>query len=280
MKVFSGDILLFGLGSAESFDFAEVHWASGTVQQVQGDWADQLITITEEVKPIIGGAVADSDTSIVLVDTLSVELGWKVLLGYNLSTGDGSLLAYWSSHRIPDDQDDESDEAQWDTTGVTFAWLFNGRSIYDGGELSGTQTPILTIKPVKAYHSGDYQLVVSNAAGADTSQPILLRIEADDDVPDENLPSTFALGQNYPNPFNPSTTITYDLPMRSYVTLDIFNILGQRVATLLETDQPAGRHQVSWDGTSQSGSRVASGIYFYRVEAGAFRESKKMLLLK
>ena len=96
----------------------------------------------------------------------------------------------------------------------------------------------------------------------------------------DNLPTEYALSQNYPNPFNPSTEISFALPENAFVELSVFNILGQRVNTLVGGEMPAGNHQVSWDGTDSDGGSVASGIYFYRISAGDFSSSKKMLLLK
>jgi hypothetical protein len=89
------------------------------------------------------------------------------------------------------------------------------------------------------------------------------------------IPSTFALHQNYPNPFNPSTTISYDLPVRSRVKLSIYNLLGQEVATLVNGEQEPGRYNVKFDA-----SGLPSGIYFYRLEAGKFVDVKKMILVK
>ena len=90
------------------------------------------------------------------------------------------------------------------------------------------------------------------------------------------LPAVFALHQNYPNPFNPSTTIRYDLPQRSRVKLEIFNVLGQRVEVLVDGWQNAGYHQLQYDAR-----RLASGVYFYRIHAGEkFVRTRKMLLVK
>jgi hypothetical protein len=89
------------------------------------------------------------------------------------------------------------------------------------------------------------------------------------------LPKKFALLQNYPNPFNPSTTIKYDLPKDSRVSLKLFNILGQEVATLVNEEQKAGYRSVEWNAAS-----VASGVYFYRIQSGDFVASKKLLLLR
>jgi hypothetical protein len=90
-----------------------------------------------------------------------------------------------------------------------------------------------------------------------------------------NIPLTFALAQNFPNPFNPKTIISYQLPVISNVELSIYNILGQKVVTLVSEKQTAGRYQVEWDA---SGS--ASGLYFYRIETDAFQDVKKMILLR
>jgi len=94
------------------------------------------------------------------------------------------------------------------------------------------------------------------------------------------IPKGFALEQNYPNPFNPTTRIQFTLPERSYVQLDLFNILGERVTTLLDGVLAAGEHTVVWDGTNFSGCRAAAGIYLYRLTAGLQSEVRKMVLLK
>jgi Secretion system C-terminal sorting domain len=89
------------------------------------------------------------------------------------------------------------------------------------------------------------------------------------------VPSGFALHQNYPNPFNPTTTITYDVSKTSYVTISVYNILGQKVANLLGGTRAPGVYSVNFDG-----SRLASGLYFYRMSAGNFTSTKKFVLLK
>jgi photosystem II stability/assembly factor-like uncharacterized protein len=96
----------------------------------------------------------------------------------------------------------------------------------------------------------------------------------------EVIPREFGLLQNYPNPFNPTTTMSYSLPSQQQVRLNIFNTLGQQIATLVNEIQQAGRHTLQWNGTDDNGNRVASGIYLYRLEAGRYRETKKMLLVR
>jgi len=88
-------------------------------------------------------------------------------------------------------------------------------------------------------------------------------------------PKTYALYQNYPNPFNPSTTIMYDVPKDSRVKIVVYDILGREVATLVDEAQNAGRYQSVWNA-----NRLASGVYFYRIQAGEFAATRKVLLLK
>jgi hypothetical protein len=102
----------------------------------------------------------------------------------------------------------------------------------------------------------------------------------DDHTHNMVLPTNFEVFQNCPNPFNPVTTIKYFLPRRSHVTIEIYNLLGQKVRTLVDRDEPAGLYTATWDGTDSSGKPVATGVYLYRLHAGDFVETKKMLLLK
>lgn len=95
-----------------------------------------------------------------------------------------------------------------------------------------------------------------------------------------SLPTEFRLDQNYPNPFNPDTKIAFSLPRQSNVTLEVFSLLGQRVTTLHQGLLPTGYHMVNWDGADDSGSPVATGVYFYRLSTEGFVQTKKMVLLK
>ena len=96
----------------------------------------------------------------------------------------------------------------------------------------------------------------------------------------QTLPTAFALADNFPNPFNPATTIKYALPQAADVELTVYNVVGQPVRTLVAEHQSAGRYVVEWDATDDSGHSLSSGMYLYHLQAGEFREVKKMLLLK
>jgi hypothetical protein len=97
----------------------------------------------------------------------------------------------------------------------------------------------------------------------------------DHSTPDALIPVDFFLNQSYPNPFNASATIDYGLPQDSHVSIDIYDILGGQVASLVNEDQTAGYHQVTWNAGT-----VPSGVYFYRIDAGTFIATKKMILMK
>ena len=114
-----------------------------------------------------------------------------------------------------------------------------------------------------------YTYTVTDANGASASLAL------------QTLPTAFSLADNFPNPFNPATTIQYALPQAADVELTVYNVVGQPVRTLVAEHQSAGRYAVEWDATNDSGHSLASGMYFYRLQAGEdFLEIKKMLLLK
>jgi hypothetical protein len=116
------------------------------------------------------------------------------------------------------------------------------------------------------------------------------------DLDEDQKPSIFALSQNYPNPFNPVTKIHYVVGGRqtkaadsgrptadnssTHTTLEIYNILGQKVRTLVDEPKGVGNHEVIWDGKDDKGKDVASGIYFYQLTAGDYKETKKMTLIR
>ncbi len=94
------------------------------------------------------------------------------------------------------------------------------------------------------------------------------------------IPKTYELFQNYPNPFNPQTMIRYDLPDPGHVRVTVYNILGQKVKTLVDQHKDAGHWSVNWEGNDDHGNEVASGIYFYKIETSGFEKTKKMVLMK
>jgi hypothetical protein len=100
------------------------------------------------------------------------------------------------------------------------------------------------------------------------------------EVETPTLPTAYSLSQNFPNPFNPTTSIEFSLPRSGFVTLDVFDVQGRRVATLVSEELQAGLKHIDWDGRDRTGSEVASGVYFYRLQVNDFSSTRKMLLLK
>jgi len=94
------------------------------------------------------------------------------------------------------------------------------------------------------------------------------------------LPEKYYLYQNHPNPFNPITHIKYDLPKSTAITIFIYNLQGQKVKTLVDEYEPAGRYTAIWNGTDDMGEKVASGVYLYTMQTDEFNSRHKLLLLK
>jgi len=94
-------------------------------------------------------------------------------------------------------------------------------------------------------------------------------------VSEGELPDMYTLKQNYPNPFNPSTTITFSIGTYSYISLRVYDVLGREVATIVSEKLPAGNYSRQWNA-----AKMPSGIYFYRLQAGSFTETKKLVLLR
>jgi hypothetical protein len=125
---------------------------------------------------------------------------------------------------------------------------------------------------------GDWQLLRGNVVAPDGSRKRLTQLENQTETP--RIVHRNALAQNYPNPFNPTTTIEYSIAQASEVTLVVFNAAGQHVRTLVSERQKANGYSVTWNGINDSGQQVSSGIYFYRLQAGSYTSTRKMVLLK
>lgn len=168
-------------------------------------------------------------------------------------------------------------------------WALEHSASYgDGGDPfpgTGNKTSFsATTSPSSdGYLSGNSFVAVENisaSAGTMTADLIVGLVAGVD--PDDNttLPVTAQLAQNYPNPFNPTTVISYELSAQAHVVLNVYNVLGQRVVTLVDRTDPAGQYSVTWDGRDGSGREVSSGVYFYRLSAGDAGDVKKMILVR
>jgi parallel beta-helix repeat protein len=127
---------------------------------------------------------------------------------------------------------------------------------------------------------GEYATVLSHQSTGSLTKESFLEAREAGEAPPAAAITSFALAQNYPNPFNPSTAISFVIPEAAQVMLQIYDVRGQLVKTLVDRMLAAGRHQVIWHGDNASGQQVASGVYFYRMQAGSFSQSKTMLLVR
>jgi hypothetical protein len=108
---------------------------------------------------------------------------------------------------------------------------------------------------------------------------MLGKVNSVSDIP-QTIPSEFELAQNYPNPFNPSTTINFSIPKTENVTLKVFNVLGEEIATLVDGSFQPGTHSATWNGLDAAGNTVVSGVYLYRLQSESQTLTKKMILVK
>jgi zinc metalloprotease ZmpB len=150
------------------------------------------------------------------------------------------------------------------------------------GSPEGSRTIYFTFSVASIADTVAAMNLVSNAVDYLTAPSALLSTKG---VQGE-VPRSYSLMQNYPNPFNPTTLVQYGLPEHAHVSVRVYNVVGQEIATLLDAVQEPGMHSVSWNGTSSLGGKLSSGVYFYRIEAQAsrsglrFTQTKKMIMVK
>ncbi len=141
---------------------------------------------------------------------------------------------------------------------------------------TGVVTPTMTGYTFVPDHL-DFANILADTSGNDFTPSLIVAVEQDFD---NGIPKEYSLGQNYPNPFNLSTVIPFALPRAGFASLKIYNIVGQEVANLIAGNLPAGSFRATWGGKDMNGETVSSGIYLYRLKAGDYAETRKMLLMK
>ena len=114
----------------------------------------------------------------------------------------------------------------------------------------------------------------------DVSDTVKITLDVLLSTKNDPAPLSYSLYQNYPNPFNPETELMFSIAKKEMVTLAIYDILGNRIKTVLQKRLNPGSHRYSWDGLNDNGNTVSAGMYFYRMNTPSFSETKKMLLLK
>lgn len=223
----------------------------------------------------------NADTAIVVFSNYNV-------LSLFLTTNGGTS---WSSVGGNLDQNSNGPSCRWVTilpigSGYQY-YVATSTGVYSTNSLNGAATvwalegatQIGNVVTTMVVSRGSDSLVVAATHGNGVFSTKWISATAVQRATDVT-PRNFSLSQNYPNPFNPSTTIQYDVPRTGSVTLTVFDVTGRRVATLFEGTRVAGSYTALWDGRSSDHSQVASGIYFYRIEAAGLTATRKMLMLK
>ena len=269
----------------------ETTWTDGNVSVVDEScyWVHGVVPMSFNIGPTTIDSMMETDPT-------NVECASAINLPPNsfdlVSPADGdtifitpdnlmnNMLFAWTSSTDPNGQE------------VTFNWTVESSEL---GSLSIDTTGTAIFIPYE-----DLVALLSSAgASITTATWNVIATDGMDDTPSSNgprtftiditqlgiiggpaIPDVFALHQNYPNPFNPITTIRYDVPEESMVRVDIYNILGQKVRTLVNSVHQPGYHAVQWNGTNDFGVPVASGMYIYRIQAKDFVAVKKLVLMK
>ena len=189
----------------------------------------------------------------IIVDTVNDNTWYTIKMHVKMNTGayKNGKLRVWINGVLKLDRSDIQYIDDTDAR-ITELWL---DSYFGGGETSPQTQYVYYDNVSVATTEGDLKPVVAQ-------------------------PRAYVLHDNYPNPFNPETTISFLVPQPAPVKIDIYNVMGQQIATLLNSTVETGYHEATWNGTDRSGKRVADGVYFYRMEADGYVQSRKMLLLK
>jgi len=224
----------------DSFEVGTIGNAVNSLSVTTGD----LAYTSPVVESYEGVLVTITNVTLISINTFDVSF----------DDGSGECLV--------DDDFITSDFAVKDSLGFLYAF---GDTIWPGEIVDA-------IRGVFTYSWGSYKIEVRDANDFGAVAGI---------NPNYNpIPLTYKLNQNFPNPFNPGTRIYFEIPQQQDIKIIIYNMLGQIVRTLITEPFNAGRHIVNWDGRDDSGNLAATGVYIYRIQAGDFIASKKMLLMK
>jgi len=208
-------------------------------------------------------------TGAIVSDTITVYSGWNMIGSVSTAIPVGAVMSEPPGMVTSNFFGYEDHYAKSDSLRPGKAYWVK---VSDDGQLIlSAEPPLAGIQPHRAGAFAVSQ-TIKIVATAELPPP---PPESEVLIPRPAIPREFSLEQNYPNPFNPVTTIRYELPRDSRVLLKVYNVLGREVKTLIDDVQVAGFKSVSFDATL-----LSSGVYFYRLEAGRFSDTKKMLVVK
>jgi len=261
-NLFTGDRHAFapdGIGFASAADYPGIpdsvlltHTAF-PIEMPWPNWPESLSSYEDRLPWNLGAAY-------VKLDGL---MGGDAMMQLELA-GDEGIEWRFAAVGLPDDPADTAVIVRYDPE--------DGHSVSAAFDARGLASCYLIATPVDRGLAAD-EVGWGFSYAADLASDV-------NDASYDALPRQFAATQNYPNPFNDRTVIEYDLPRRSHVRVDVFNVLGQRVCTLEDAIRSAGRHKVAWSGESEDGQAVSSGVYFYRVATDQGVTARRMTLLK
>ena len=274
-----GGIFLFGI--SRILERGDEVTVSGTITDYNSDWlfkwGNNTVMLVDEVTVNSSGnsvSAMEVESAVLNDDTTSAEQYEGVLVrlsnaelisvnSYDVTFDDGSGPCLVDGDFMVDGDQDEN---------PVFYINSDDDYLVAFGDTIRPGDIVNNIQGVFTYSFGTFKISVRDGNDWGTTVGI---------NPDhETLPLSYQLKQNFPNPFNPETKIYFEIPKAHDVSIVIYNMLGQKVRTLVNDNFKAGQHVVNWNGTNDHGVRMSTGVYFYRIKAGDFIASKKMLMLK
>ena len=287
---YDASLILKYLVGSEELDETQLHVADvtqdATISALDASAVAQYVVQLIDVLPLEdpssisgGGEFYFRDTELIPGEMLEIPI--------ELTNGENLLSFEFSA---------EYDESVFTVEEVIWSDLINHFTIEDNLVPGSINIAGMGTSPDGAEGTfGTIRLYV-NPEFSDQNSSINLSYRINESVPVDNIniiipnsslgvdhtltPKVFTLHQNYPNPFNPTTQIKYDLPSDSYVSISIYDVMGRRIKSLSNANQTAGYHSLQWDATNDIGEGVSAGMYIYTIQAGGYRATKKMVLLK
>ena len=272
---------IFAFGLNANLNIGDNVTVYGTVTDYNADWHfkwdnNTVVLVDSFIINSTGGTInaVDATTGMLATDTSLAEAYEGVLVklqnatltslnAYDMTFDDGSgPCLVDGDFLVAADQNENSTFYINSTDGYLVAW---GDTVHLGEKVD-------MLQGVYTYSFGSFKVEIRNADDFGT----VVGINEDFQM----KPKTYQLAQNYPNPFNPETKIYFQIPGAQDVKVYIYNTLGQKVRTLVNSTFNAGNHVVNWDGRNDAGIRLPSGIYIYRIKAGNFVAAKKMMMIK